>query len=241
MQPKKIYGMSQPDFRVIIAGTRDFSNYELLRQKCDAILSAKRQDSNIVVVSGTARGADRLGERYARERGYEIRRFPADWDNDGNAAGPIRNAKMADNADALIAFWDGKSRGTRNMIETAEEKGLLVRKIMTNQQNMTMKMDDSKIERLRQQTAQYAIEHITGKGMHTGVKWLQDSFNEYYYAIRTPGVKISQESEIGHRQILAQKVAIDSIHKLNNEQLERLDKVLCDIAKDVRIENGIKR
>lgn len=230
--------MSKPEFRVIIAGTRDFSDYELLRQKCDAILSAKRQDSHIVVVSGTARGADRLGERYARERGYEIRRFPADWDNDGNAAGPIRNAKMADNADALIAFWDAKSRGTRNMIETAEEKGLLVRKIMTNR---AMIEDDSKVEKLRQQTAQYAIEHITGKGLHTGIAWLNDSFNEYYNAISTPGVKISQESEIGHRQILAQRVAIDCIHALNHEQLERLDKVLGDIAKDVRVDNNLKR
>ena len=114
-------------YRVIIAGTRTFDNYELLRDKCDAILSAKRQDSNIVVVSGTARGADRLGERYARERGYEIRQFPADWLNDEKKAGPIRNAKMADNADALIAFWDGQSRGTKNMIETAKKKELAVK------------------------------------------------------------------------------------------------------------------
>lgn len=233
--------MSQPNFRVIIAGTRFFSDYQLLCQKCDAILSAKRQDSNIVVISGTARGADRLGERYARERGYQIRRFPADWDNDGNSAGPIRNAKMADNADALIAFWDGKSRGTRNMIETAEEKGLLVRTIMTTQRNSAMKEDNSKIEKLRKQTAQYAIEHITGKGMHTGIPWLRDSFNDFYEAIKTPGVKISQESEIGHRQILAQKVAIDCIHKLNHEQLERLDKVLNDITKEARLGNDLKR
>ena len=118
---------SKPEFRVIIAGTRDFSDYQLLRDKCDAILSAKRQDSNIIIISGTARGADRLGERYARERGYEIRQFPADWLNDEKKAGPIRNAKMADNADALIAFWDGQSRGTKNMIETAKRKGLAIR------------------------------------------------------------------------------------------------------------------
>lgn len=232
--------MNKSDFRVIIAGTRDFSDYELLRQKCDAILSAKREDSNIIVVSGTARGADRLGERYARERGYEIRRFPADWDNDGNAAGPIRNAKMAANADALIAFWDGKSRGTRSMIDIAKEKGLAVR-VITPGKQVTQHQKDAEIEKIRNNTSQYAIEHITGKGLHTGVAWLRDSFNEYYDAIRTPGVKISQESEIGHRQILAHKVAIDCIHKLNHEQLERLDRVLDDIAKDIRIENGIKR
>ena len=115
--------MNKPEFRVIIAGTRDFNDYQLLCDKCDAILSAKRQDSNIIIISGTARGADRLGERYARERGYEIRQFPADWLNDEKKTGPIRNAKMADNADALIAFWDGQSRGPKNMIETAKRKG----------------------------------------------------------------------------------------------------------------------
>lgn len=115
------------EFRVIIAGTRNFSNYELLKEKCDNILSTKRQDSNIVILSGTAKGADRLGERYARERGFQLRCFPADWDKDGNKAGPIRNAKMADNADALIAFWDGTSRGTAHMIMTAKERGLATR------------------------------------------------------------------------------------------------------------------
>ena len=131
--------MAKADFKVIIAGTRDFSDYAFLREKCDAILSNRKHDSNIVIVSGTARGADRLGEQYARERGYRIERYPADWDRDGNSAGPIRNAKMADNAHALIAFWDGQSRGTMNMIETAKSKGLMVRTVITNtiiQQNL---------------------------------------------------------------------------------------------------------
>lgn len=114
--------MNKPEFRVIIAGTRDFNDYQFLRDKCDAILSAKRQDSNIVIVSGTARGADRLGERYARERGYEIRQFPADWLNDEKKAGPIRNAKMADNADAL------KMKASRNIVPT----GIIYRSIFSN-------------------------------------------------------------------------------------------------------------
>ncbi len=209
-----------------------------MRDKCDTILSAKRQDSNIVIVSGTARGADRLGERYARERGYEIRQFPADWLNDEKKAGPIRNAKMADNADALIAFWDGTSRGTKNMIDTARRKGLAVR--VVNYKTRTMK-EEPGIQRLREQTAQYAVEHITGKGMHTGYAWLRDSFNEYYQAICTPGVKISQESDIAHRQFLVQKVAIDCIHALNKEQLQQLDKVLKDIASETKISTGLHR
>jgi len=115
------------DFRVIIAGTRTFRDYELLRASCDSLLAEKRQTHAIIVISGTARGADRLGEAYAKERGFQLQQFPADWDRDGKAAGIIRNARMADNADALIAFWDGNSRGTRNMIETARNKGLAVR------------------------------------------------------------------------------------------------------------------
>lgn len=234
--------MPKQDFKVIIAGTRDFADYELLKKKCDVILQRRRDDSNIIVVSGTARGADRLGERYARERGYQIERYPADWDRDGNSAGPIRNAKMADNAHALIAFWDSRSRGTLNMIENARSKGLAVRVINYNsvkqQKEETMK-EDPKIQKLREQTAQYAIEHISKKGMHTGYAWLRDSFNDYYKAICTPGVKISQENDIAHRQILAQKVAIDCIHKLSNEQLQQLDKVLKEIVSDYKVSNGL--
>lgn len=143
--------MGTTDFKVIIAGTRDFADYKLLKEKCDAILSNRRDDSNIVIVSGTARGADRLGERYARERGYRIERYPADWDRDGNSAGPIRNAKMADNANALIAFWDGKSRGTKNMIDTAKAKGLMVRTInyLTNAREEQQSSKAQLIEALR--------------------------------------------------------------------------------------------
>lgn len=115
------------EFRVIIAGGRDYCNYPQLRDTCDYLLSEKAKTSRIVIVSGGATGADALGERYARERGYELRRFPADWQTHGKAAGPIRNRQMAENANALIAFWDDQSRGTRNMIQEAHEHGLVVR------------------------------------------------------------------------------------------------------------------
>lgn len=72
---------------------------------------------------GGADGADLLGERYAKERGYPIKRFDADWTKFGKAAGPIRNGKMAEYADYLIAFWDGKSTGTADMINQANKKG----------------------------------------------------------------------------------------------------------------------
>ena len=112
-------------FRVIVAGGRDFTNYNGLVASLDHLL--KNINDEIVVICGMARGADRLGEQYAKERGYKILYFPADWDIDGKAAGFIRNVKMAENADALVAFWDGKSVGTKHMIETAQNKGLAVR------------------------------------------------------------------------------------------------------------------
>lgn len=116
-------------FRVIIAGGRDFNDYTLLKTKCDNILAKTALTNKIVVVSGAARGADSLGERYAREKGYTIEQYPADWNTHGRAAGPIRNAQMANSADALIAFWDGQSKGTKSMINIAKTKGLGVRVI----------------------------------------------------------------------------------------------------------------
>lgn len=112
-------------FRVIIAGGRDFNDYNLLTKTMDNLLSNVKDD--ITVVCGKARGADTLGEQYAKERGYLVQYFPADWERYGKSAGYIRNTEMAKNADALAAFWDGRSLGTRHMIEIARARGLKVR------------------------------------------------------------------------------------------------------------------
>lgn len=112
-------------YKVIVAGCRDFADYELLKEKCDFYLQNKKPE-NIVIVSGHASGADALGERYAQERGYETEIYPTDWKTHGRAAGPIRNAQMAAVADAPIALWDGKSHGIKNMIETARKHNLQV-------------------------------------------------------------------------------------------------------------------
>ena len=109
--------------KVIIAGSRDFNDYETLKKVCDFMLS--RQDE-VEIVSGTARGADQLGERYAREMGYPIKQFPADWSK-GKSAGYLRNEDMAKYGDALIAFWDGSSKGTEHMINLAKKRGLKVK------------------------------------------------------------------------------------------------------------------
>jgi len=111
-------------YKVIIAGGREFSDYEYLRSCADADLAGITDD--IEIVSGGASGADALGERYAKEKGRTVALFPADWNRYGRSAGPRRNRQMAEYADALIAFWDGQSRGTKNMIDTATAKGLKV-------------------------------------------------------------------------------------------------------------------
>lgn len=109
-------------YHVIIAGGRDFQDYELLEKTVDRFLSG--QQDEITIFCGKARGADALGEQYAKNRGYAVRYFPADWERYGRAAGPMRNQEMAGGADALAAFWDGESRGTGHMIQCARRLGL---------------------------------------------------------------------------------------------------------------------
>jgi len=110
--------------KVIIAGGRNFNDYNKLIESCDNILVNQKE---VEIVSGTAAGADTLGERYAQEKGYEVKKFPAQWDLYGKSAGYKRNQQMAEYADGLIAFWDGKSKGTKHMIDIANKMGLKVR------------------------------------------------------------------------------------------------------------------
>ena len=108
--------------KFIIAGGRDFDNYELLKNSCNDLILQKVSE----VVSGEARGADSLGEKWATENKIRVTLFPANWNKYGKSAGYKRNTQMADYADGLIAFWDGKSKGTKHMIDTATQKGLVV-------------------------------------------------------------------------------------------------------------------
>ena len=121
------------ELRVIIAGSRDFNDYKLLKKSAIEIITKKTMLPDLTrIISGGARGADTLGERFANEMGLEISRFIPDWDSLGKRAGYVRNAEMAkfavedDNDGMLIAFWDGQSRGTKNMIDLAKRYGLEV-------------------------------------------------------------------------------------------------------------------
>lgn len=106
--------------RVVIAGCRDYNNYDEAKPYIDYCLSNVRKENNIVIVSGCASGADAIGERYAEENGFEVEKYPADWNKYGTSAGPRRNKQMAEVCDYVICFWDEKSKGTRSMIDFAQ-------------------------------------------------------------------------------------------------------------------------
>lgn len=109
------------EFRVVVAGSRDFKDYDRLAAELDKFLKGKK---NVTIVSGTARGADRMGEQYAAEHGYKIDQFPAEWGKYHQGAGPIRNLQMVKTADAVVAFWDNESSGTKNIIDCARQENI---------------------------------------------------------------------------------------------------------------------
>ena len=104
--------------KLIIAGSRHFTDYAFA-EKTIAEMNMEITE----VVCGKARGADTVGEDWALAHQVPVKYFPAQWDLYGNAAGSIRNAEMAEYGDYLLAFWDGKSRGTKNMIECMKKLG----------------------------------------------------------------------------------------------------------------------
>lgn len=110
--------------KTIIAGGRDITNPKHL---LDAIKLAEENGIYLdEIVSGMAPGVDYMGYRYALSNNIPVKPFPADWGKYGNAAGPIRNQKMAEYSNALIAVWDGISKGTKDMIERAKACGLKI-------------------------------------------------------------------------------------------------------------------
>jgi hypothetical protein len=109
--------------KVIVAGSRSIVDYGIV---ADAIESSGFAAGDVEIVSGGAAGVDRLGEEWASRNGKRWRRFPADWFTHGRRAGPLRNLAMAKYADALVAVWDGESRGTKHMLTAASALGLRI-------------------------------------------------------------------------------------------------------------------
>ena len=108
--------------KIIVAGSRSFNNYKLLCEKLDYYFA----NVTPVIVCGEARGADALGKQYAHDHNLSVSSFPAHWEL-GKNAGYLRNEQMAKVADCLIAFWDGKSKGTEHIIKTMRQLNKPVR------------------------------------------------------------------------------------------------------------------
>lgn len=107
--------------KVIIAGSRELIEYSLVQKAVDNSGFEIKE-----IVSGGAKGIDELGELFAKKNRLNLKKFPAKWTKYGNKAGMVRNREMAEYADALIAIWNMKSKGTSNMISEAKSLGLKV-------------------------------------------------------------------------------------------------------------------
>lgn len=109
-------------YRMIVAGGRDYSNQNIVNYYIDRVKDVcDSRGLNLVIVCGMATGADTLGRNYAIYNGLEVLEFPADWNRYGKSAGYIRNKEMGDVADSAIVFWDGRSKGSKLMIDIMHE------------------------------------------------------------------------------------------------------------------------
>lgn len=105
--------------RIVISGSRTITDEKWIER-----ILCGQLGSGDLVVTGGCRGVDKIAHDWARRMFCKTKVMPADWDTHGKAAGPIRNAQMMEDADLLLAFWDGKSRGTRNAIDEARKRGV---------------------------------------------------------------------------------------------------------------------
>jgi len=103
-----------------IIGSRDFNNYDLLKQTILSLININDVNS---IVSGGANGADKLAEKFAEEFGLQKIIFKPDWNKFGKSAGIIRNSDIVKNSDMVIAFWDGNSKGTKKSIDISKKLG----------------------------------------------------------------------------------------------------------------------
>ena len=111
----------EPEFKLIVAGGRDFRDGFILSHEIMHLAYGPLDDRNVSIVTGMARGADKLAWEFARVHGVKCYEYPANWREHGRRAGILRNEQMGRFADGLLAFWDGQSRGTRHMIQFMQE------------------------------------------------------------------------------------------------------------------------
>jgi hypothetical protein len=124
--------------KVIVAGTRTITDYNVVSEAIKLFPYDIKE-----IVSGKAKGVDNLGEEFASNNDIDVKLFPADWEKYGRCAGPMRNKQMAEYADGLVLIWDGKSKGSSNMLQEAKKKDLVIVEII-----LTYPSDSSTIDRV---------------------------------------------------------------------------------------------
>lgn len=130
--------MSTPDphlIRMIVAGSRSFKDTQLFKEVMNGVLTgltaAGFKKGDIEFVSGMAKeGPDRMIVDYAKEHDFPLQEFPAKWDVYGNSAGMVRNGDMGSYGTHCLVFWDGKSKGSANMLDVAKKKNLATQVVM---------------------------------------------------------------------------------------------------------------
>ena len=136
-------------FYLLIAGSRSYDNYKEFSLICDHMLS--QANIPVCIVSGGAKGADFLAEKYAKEKGYQLKVFPADWNQFGKSAGHLRNRQMHEfiakhKKRGCLCFWDGSSKGTFSNFKMARDNNtpLVVWNFVTkNYQKIRRNSDES--------------------------------------------------------------------------------------------------
>lgn len=126
------------NMKIVIFGSREFTDYEYASKFISTF-----EKSDIEIISGCARGADNIGKLYAEQYGIKLYQFPANWKKYGKAAGYVRNNEMADFCDVGLCFWDGKSRGTKHMIETLKKRNKPCYIILYNENKIIKTLDKS--------------------------------------------------------------------------------------------------
>lgn len=131
--------------RIAIIGSRNFNDYQLLKDKLSLL---NQQNKITLVVSGGAKGADTLGEKWAIENNVERLIFKPNYDLFGRKAPLIRNKEIIDNVDYVIAFWDGESRGTMYAVNYAKQKGIKGRLVKYKNESVGLYIDKQLLKRI---------------------------------------------------------------------------------------------
>lgn len=116
-----------PKYRVVVTGSRDWNDWDAIEEQLSRLLSLVERPEDLQVIHGDARGADKMCQYKARQRGAQVLAVPAEWDRLGKRAGHVRNTAMLDlEPDEVVAFWLDRSRGTADCIRQAREAGIPV-------------------------------------------------------------------------------------------------------------------